>query len=307
MPDEADLLKAIECDPADALVWLALADCLEENGEDERAELVRLREWCRFADLDDPHRPEKEQRLGTLLRGGVKPSVPTHTVTIEEKISLTVALIPPGTFWMGSAPDDPGSQSDEFPRHKVTLTKPFWIGVTSVTRAQWQAVNQPQSGAGPNPAYPVQNTWWSEANKFCKRLGKITGGTFRLPSEAEWEYACRSGIRSSVYLGDLSMIDEAAWHGENSNDHTHAVGKKTPNAWGLYDMLGNIWDWCADGERVYKDTPVTDPLGPDGPRRVVKGGAWRSSSSRCRASARFAEEPRRRADDQGLRVVLDWE
>jgi uncharacterized protein (TIGR02996 family) len=304
MPSEADLLTAIEREPGDELAWLALADCLEENGQDDRAELVRLREWLRFADLKDPQRPEKEARLGQLLLAGVKPSVPLRTIELPNKLSLTLALIPPGGFWMGG--DRSAMNNDERPRHKVTLTEPFYIGVTSVTRAQWWAL-QDRKSAGPKPSYPVDSVLWAECNKFCKALGKKVGGTFRLPTEAEWEYACRAGTVGGVYLGDpRATLAKAAWYDDNSRNHPHRVGTRKPNAWGLYDMLGNIWDWCADGKRVYTRAAVTDPVGPDGPRRMVKGGAWRSAASRCTASARYAEDAKRETDDQGFRLVMDW-
>jgi formylglycine-generating enzyme required for sulfatase activity len=181
------------------------------------------------------------------------------------------------------------------------------MALTPVTFGQWWAVTEPQSELGPRPLHPYQAVLWGEAGKFARQLGQITGGSFRLPSEAEWEYACRAGSSGPVYLGDAEgALDGAAWSMQNSRGRTHAVMKKAPNAWGLFDVLGNVWEWCSDGQRAYTAEDVTDPLGPNGPRRIVKGGCWASSPGRCRAGARYAEEARRRAEDQGFRVVMDW-
>src|SRR4051794_20150478 len=137
MAAESDLLRAIECDPADDLAWLALADCLEEAGQTDRAELVRLREWLRSAGVADPERAANERRLGELLAAGVRPAVPLRKVSLSPQVTLTLALIPPGSFWMGSTAGEAGCQNDECPRHRVRLSRPFWIGVTPVTNAQW--------------------------------------------------------------------------------------------------------------------------------------------------------------------------
>src|SRR4051794_5625941 len=206
MAAESDLLRAIECDPADDLAWLALADCLEEAGETDRAELVRLREWLRFADVADPRRGANERRLGELLVADIRPSVPVRTLALSGQVTLTLALIPPGSFWMGSTAGEDGCQKDELPRHKVRLSEPFWIGTTSVTNAQWRAVMEPQSAAGPRPSHPVQSVLWAECGKFCKTLSKRTDESFRLPTEAEWEYACRAGTCGGVYLGEFDTL-----------------------------------------------------------------------------------------------------
>jgi uncharacterized protein (TIGR02996 family) len=303
---ESDLLRAIEADPADDLAWLALADCLEEAGETDRAEVVRLREWLRFADVTDPERGANERRLGELLLDGVLPAVPTRTLELSPRVAMTLALIPPGSFWMGSTSGEAGCQSDECPRHRVRISKPFWIGVTPVTNVQWRAVLEPQSAAGPRPSHPVQSVLWGECTKFHRALGKLTGESFRLPTEAEWEHACRAGTSEGVYLGDFSKVDLVSWNLDNSRGRVQMVMKKPPNAWGLYDVLGNVWEWCADGKRAYTAARVTDPVGPNGARRVVKGGAWRSGTGRCRAGARYAEGTTHRTDDQGFRVVMDW-
>jgi formylglycine-generating enzyme required for sulfatase activity len=153
--------------------------------------------------------------------------------------------------------------------------------------------------------HPAQSVLLPNCVKYCKALGKLVDGEFRLPSEAEWENACRAGTCGGVYLGE-DEVDRASWHADNSNGHTHPVAEKKPNAWDLYDMLGNVWDWCSDGDQASDGDP-TDPVGPNKGRRIVKGGAWRSAVGRCRAPTRYAEESRRRTDDQGFRVVMVWQ
>jgi len=201
---------------------------------------------------------------------------------------LRFVRIPAGTFMMGS----PENEDERFSRetqHKVTLTRPFEMMVTPVTQALWQAVmgNNPSRFKGPD--LPVENVSWDDAQEFIQKLNQMLGtDSLRLPTEAEWEYACRAGTTGARY-GELG---EVAWYYDNSDQKTHPVGQKAPNAWGLYDMLGNVWEWCQDWHGSYPSGPVTDPTGPSaGSFRVDRGGSWRNYARGVRAALRGINLP----------------
>jgi uncharacterized protein (TIGR02996 family) len=308
MPTESDLLRAIESDPGDDLAWLALADYLEETGEAERAELVRLREWLRTEPVPSRERSRREKRLAELLIKGVRPSVPVRQIDLDKGVTLPLVLIPAGTFWMGSPAREKGRWADEGPRHEVRISKPFWLGRTPVTQAQHQRVMKPEGRAKPKASAnkPACNVGWRAAQDCCSRLSERVGGLFRLPSEAEWEYACRAGTTTSTYLGNGE--DKAAlagWYVDNAGRRLHAVGEKVPNAWGLSDMLGNVWNWCADGRRDFTKAPSADPVGPDR-NRGIKGASWKSMGFRVRCAARFPYQEDYAFDDLGFRVLMEW-
>jgi formylglycine-generating enzyme required for sulfatase activity len=195
------------------------------------------------------------------------------TVDLGGGVTMKLVLIRPGKFMMGDGKD----------RHEVTLSKPFYMGVTEVTQAQYEAV----MGASPShfkgATNPVEMVYWNDAAEFCKKLSGKTRQTFRLPTEAEWEYACRAGTQTAFSFGDdPSVLGDHAWGGRNSAKTTHPVGQKKPNAWGLYDMHGNIWEWCADWHGDYPKDPVTDPSGPaTGRYRVLRGGSWSYVDADC--------------------------
>jgi formylglycine-generating enzyme required for sulfatase activity len=177
-------------------------------------------------------------------------------------------------------------QRDERPQHDVTAPG-FYIGKYQITQAQWKAVmgNNPSHFKG-DPALPVENISWNDANLYCRELAKMTGKAYSLPSEAEWEYACRAGSTGD-YADDL---DATAWYSGNSGGKTHPVGQKQPNAFGLYDMHGNVWEWCGD---VWHFS-----------RRVVRGGSWYSSGDVYRSAVRDHEPPAARGNHIGFRVVV---
>jgi uncharacterized protein (TIGR02996 family) len=307
MHTEADLLAAIEADPADDLAWLALADCLEEHGQDVRAELVRLREWLRHAPLEHRQRGKQEKRLAGLLEGGVRPSVPTRLVRLGKGVRLPMTLLPPGAFWMGSPDHEKRRWNDEGPRHRVVLTRPFYISTTSVTAAQWRAAARSPHDKGTGDDHPVTNVSWDDAQAWCARLSRKTERTFRLPTEAEWEYACRAATTKPYYLGrSKKVLDRCCWSDDNAGGRTQPVAMRTPNAWGLHDMLGNVWNWCDDGYRKFTAKEVRDPRGTDEGRHGVRGGSWRSAWFRCRCAARYPYENDFRLDDLGIRVVMEW-
>jgi formylglycine-generating enzyme required for sulfatase activity len=198
-------------------------------------------------------------------------------------VSLEMILIPGGMFRMGS-PEGKGYDIER-PEHVVGMGY-FYIGKYPITQAQWEAVmgGNPSRFRG-NRNLPVENVSWSDAKKFCEKVSRMTGREYRLPSEAEWEYACRAGT-----TGDhAGKLDEMAWYGKNSGEKTHPVGKKLPNAYGLYDMHGNVWEWCEDiWHGDYKAAPIDGAWlsGGDSSLRIQRGGCWADSETSCRSANR---------------------
>jgi len=214
--------------------------------------------------------------------------------------------IPEGSFIMGSTDSD-----NEKPQHQVTLTA-FHIGKYPVTQELFSAVmgNNP-SNFKKGGKYPVENVSWDDAQAFCRRLSKITERTYRLPSEAQWEYAARAGTQTRYYFGDNeNQLKEYAWYEANSNSQTHPVGQKKPNQWGLYDMLGNVWEWCEDDYHSnYNGAPSDGRAWIDNynrsqsPYRIVHGGSWVSSSPFFCCAYRNYYNPAGRYSYNGFRVV----
>jgi formylglycine-generating enzyme required for sulfatase activity len=193
--------------------------------------------------------------------------------------------IPPGRFLMGSPKDEDERRDVEGPQHEVTLTRGFWLGETPCTQALWEAVRGENPSRFKGARRPVENVSWDDCAGFFERLNsRAPDLDLRLPTEAEWEYACRAGTTSSRYDEDLDAI---AWYDKNSRNETHEVGGKRPNEWGLHDMLGNVWECCADGLREYTAGPATDPVGPAGPWRVCRGGSWYDLARYARAAYRL--------------------
>ena len=192
---------------------------------------------------------------------------------------MKLVLIPPGEFDMGSPDSDISASYREKPQHRVRITRPFYLGKYPVTQPQWEAVMGSNPSNVKGPKNPVETVSWDLCQLFLKKLNaKIAGhgGTFVLPTEAQWEYACRAGTTTKFYCGDdEALLTEYAWYKANGGDKTHPVGEKMPNPWGLYDMSGNVWQWCQDwyDERYYANSPTDDPAGPSGGlARVDRGG-----------------------------------
>ena len=232
----------------------------------------------------------------------------------KPEVDIDFAYIPPGEFMMGIALIEKDYyRTGEIPQHRVRISKGFHIGVTEVTQAQWKAV------MGTNPSYfkgddlPVERVSWYDAVQFCERLTRIKGKRCRLPTEAEWEYACRAGSQTRFYFGDdLCNLDEYAWRFHNSNWRTHPVGQKKPNAFRLYDMHGNVKEWCSDwyyDDDYYRKAPLADPAGPDrGMFRVLRGGSWSDGSPGsyfCRCDTHGRTYPDMRINNTGFRVVME--
>jgi len=223
-------------------------------------------------------------------------------------VTLVLTLIPAGKFTMGSPHSERGRRGNEGPQHEVTISNPFYMGVTEVTQAQYQAIMGANPSDSKGATNPVERVSWDDAMGFCKKLSEKTRQAVRLPTEAEWEYACRAGTRTAYSFGDSdTALGDYAWHHGNSGYTTHPVGLKRPNAWGLYDMHGNVWQWCADWYEDYPKGAVTDPQGPaSGSQRVLRGGSWHDGTGHCRAAYRFTsyDLPGSRGSGVGFRVVV---
>jgi formylglycine-generating enzyme required for sulfatase activity len=216
----------------------------------------------------------------------------------EPVTGMEFVWIPAGEFMMGSS----GGEANEQPIHKVHLDG-FWMGKYEVTQGQWKALmydNPAKFKNGDN--YPVEQINWGDTLDFIVELNKRSKDHFRLPTEAEWEYACRAGTPGQRY-GELRDI---AWFNENSKGHTHPVGQKKPNAWGLHDMLGNVWEWCQDwyAENYYATSPLENPGGPSSSFfRAFRGGSWQGIPQRIRSACRFGGGPSSRVDILGFRLA----
>ncbi len=210
------------------------------------------------------------------------------TISLGKNVAMKLVLIRGGKFMMGNPAVETGSAG---PQHEVKITKPFYMGATVVTEAQWVAVMGMKGRAtSEDPNDPVNNVSWDKSMEFCKKVSQMTGKLFRLPTEAEWEYACRAGTKTAYSFGDdVTDLGDYAWFKDNSDGKTHAVGLKKPNPWGLYDMHGLIWEWCYDwyDEGYYAHASKTDPTGPaSGTKRVVRGNSRNFPAVRCRSYAR---------------------
>ena len=222
-------------------------------------------------------------------------------VTVGQ-IALTLVKVPAGTFTMGTDATELKCLEVSRPVHPVTLTQAFWLGAVPVTQGQWQAImgNNPSRFAQAGPDAPVEQVSWDEAQRFIARLNEAqTHWTFRLPTEAEWEYACRAGSQAESY----GPADKIAWHSLTSAKTTHPVGQLKPNGFGLYDMLGNVCQWCQDWVGAYSASPASDPQGPaEGKYRVYRGSGWNLPASYARAAIRGTMGQADRFRNLGLRL-----
>ena len=217
-------------------------------------------------------------------------------------------LIQPGSFIMGS-PEDENYRWDDETQHKVTITKPFYMQSTSVTQEQWQSVMESNPSYFKGENLPVEQISWNDVQEFIQRLNQRDEGVYRLPTEAEWEYCCRAGSQSAFYFGDNEAeLDDYAWYEKNSNGQTHPVGQKKPNAWGLYDMHGNVYEWCQNWYDDYPSKVVCDPQGPPkGVYRVYRGGGWYLEARYARSAFRNGYSPDFRYSALGFRLVKEVE
>lgn len=220
-------------------------------------------------------------------------------------VTMSFVLIEAGSFVMGSDPNF--SDGDETPAHRVTLTQPFYLGECEVTQEQWVAV----MGANPSKfrgaRNPVENVSWTDCQRFLTKLSRQAGRDVRLPTEAQWEYACRAGTTTRWYFGDdEAALPRYAWCGSNAKGTTHSVATRPANPWGLHDLYGNVWEWCADWyARHYFPDDAIDPTGPaTGDARVLRGGAWGDSAEQIRSGYRNSMGPGEHNAGAGFRCVL---
>jgi formylglycine-generating enzyme required for sulfatase activity len=262
------------------------------------------------------HTAEDVGRLkGKMLFGKVEKAIEkaggplpkTITLDFGTGVTMKLVLIPAGKFIMGSPDSEKDHNASEGPQHEVTISRPFYIGVTEVTQAQYEAVTGKNPSKFKGPDNPVETVSWDDAMAFCKALSGRTGKAVRLPTEAEWEYACRAGTKTAFYFGgDAGKLGEYAWFNQNSGSKTHPVGLKKPNAFGLYDMHGNVLEWCSDRYGPYADAKSTDPTGPtSGTDRVPRGGCWIYDPLGSRSATRFKKPQDCRFERLGVRVAVD--
>jgi len=224
-----------------------------------------------------------------------------------DMLGMKFIHILPGSFLMGYTPYNPERGSHEF-RHQVTLTKEYYLQATPVTQDQWQAImeSNPSSFEDNGGDSPVETVSWEDVQEFIEKLNQRDGAfKYRLPSEAEWEYAAKAGRDTRFCYGDnYSKLKKYAWYKDNSGLKTHPVSLKNPNSWDLYDMHGNVWEWCQDWHDRYPSGSATDPLGPDsGSNRIIRGGSWGSDIWFCNSTDRFGRPPDFMAYNLGFRLA----
>ena len=245
--------------------------------------------------------------VGVVLGGGGGSALGGAQTIKVGSVEFKMLPVSGGTFQMGSPESDTDADDDERPQHSVTLSD-FYMGETEVTQALWLEV------MGSNPSEftgdlqrPVEMVSWDDCQEFITKLNEKTGKTFRLPTEAEWEYAARGGSKSRGYkYAGSNDLDKVGWYEDNSSETTHPVKQKQANELGLYDMTGNVWEWCADRFGDYGSSAQTNPAGAStGSYRVYRGGSWYSNARYCRVATRYWPEPSKRYGNLGLRLVME--
>jgi uncharacterized protein (TIGR02996 family) len=324
------LLEALRRDPEDSTGWLALADCLEEEGEEGQAELLRLtRRLPSLRKGQDRH--PVEDRILALIASGVEPCVPEFV----NSLGMRFVYIPPGRFRMGSMAREQRRMVDE-KLHTVHFSHGFWMGRFPVTQNEYQAItrSRPSHFTRRRIAdrdietgnFPVESVSWIDAVTCCGRLNQRkaeqqAGRMYRLATEAEWEYACRAGIsnRYPFHVGESLEQHQANFacchpYPPDYREEIVPLGRPCPvgcyrpNAWGLYDMHGNVDEWCQDWyhEGYYYESPPRDPVGPFvGDSRILRGGSWRGQGEDCRAAVRIGYNPEGRFSHVGFRLVCE--
>ncbi len=229
-----------------------------------------------------------------------------ETIDLGGGVTMEFVLIRAGSFTMGS--DENTGDGDESPQHEVTITRPFYLGKFEVTQEQWVALMGSNPSGFKGAKRPVDSVSWNDCQRFLARLHEKTGRKFALPSEAQWEYACRAGTHTTWSFGnDAAVAGDYGWLGVNSGGTTHAVGTRKPNAWGLYDMHGNVWEWCADwyAKHGYPTGRVADPTGPaTSEGRILRGGGWGEDPLNARCAGRNCDGPDGAHNGIGFRCVL---
>jgi formylglycine-generating enzyme required for sulfatase activity len=249
-----------------------------------------------------PENLEEKQKPGEVVKEKPSETVEASSETLTNSIGMKFKLIPAGSFLMGSPESEKDREKDEI-LHKVTLTKPYYLGVYEVTQEQYEKVMGSNPSEFKGAKRPVEMVSWNDAQEFCRKLSQLEKNmTYRLPSEAEWEYAARAGTKTLYYWGD-SFDARYAWCGDSVRE-TQEVGTLRPNAWGLYDMSGNVFEWCEDRCGTYSAGDQVDPLDASIVRyRVVRGGDWDGVPRICRSAFRGKNASVDCLNSIGFRVV----
>ena len=251
--------------------------------------------------------------IGILISVFINISVFTNDKTsniiipVKGGVSIEMVKVEAGSFDMGATPEMKNPYSDEKPVHRVKLTNGYYIGKYEVTQALWKAVMGSNPSMFKGDSLPVENVSWKDCQNFVSKLNSMTRRKFRLPTEAEWEYAARGGNMSRGYkYSGSNTLGEVAWcYDSKSGYKTHTVGTKQPNELGIYDMSGNVWEWCQDWYDQYSESSQNNPTGAaSGAERVCRGGAWGSLAVSCRSSERDRCTPTYSCDNLGLRLIL---
>lgn len=270
----------------------------------------------------DPNaqKPEEKKETTTLPPTPVAVEGEVYTVSLPAKngmdeLSFDMILVKSGRFLMGATPEQPMADDDEKPAHIVLISKDYYIGETEVTQEVWEYVMGGNPSVIKGPKYPAESMSWEEAGRFCERLSALTGQTFRLPTEAEWEYAARGGhkyVKPEIYAGGFDP-NSVGWNLNNSRANLNEVKGKAPNELGIYDMSGNVFEYCQDTKDKYPDKQVTDPLVIKDPtqNKVRRGGSCKNPPDQTRVSFRRRVGYDKKSgthpgsDDTGLRVVME--
>ena len=310
MKEEMDsIIKTARLESAQAQFKVLMQDASTAPADTDAAKALAAR-WADYVKnySDTGHEIEKARQGVTYFTNWTPgPKLgDVRVIDLGRGVKLEMVYIRGGTFQMGSPESEQPRGNDEGPVHPVELDG-FWMGKFEVTQEQYQQIT------GKNPSHfkdaknPVEQVSWNDAKAFCDTLSQKTGQAFRLPTEAEWEYACRAGSQTAYSFGDSeSQLGDYAWYDRNSGRRTHPVGGKRPNAWGLYDMHGNVYEWCGDwyDSDYYKNSPRKNPTGPSsGSSRVNRGGSWISSPWGCRSAFRYRGTPGITFNYLGFRVA----
>ncbi|MDO4568897.1 MAG: formylglycine-generating enzyme family protein [Planctomycetia bacterium] len=315
-------------DPSEEFVFLLKGERryripLENLSEEDKKYVSdgRMRKLAEFGLVDVTNETPKDVRPQEVASPPVSDgrSAGERMVRTIWGVEYAFRWCPAGSFMMGSPPG--GGQPSENPQHLVTLTKGFWMLETEVTQAMWERV------MGSNPSHfkrsnlPVESVNWLDCTRFCEKISELSGLKIQLPTEAQWEYACRAGTTTAFSFGNTLFGGKANCDGNSPDDansldstkiiinikRTTPVGSYSPNAWGLYDMHGNVWEWCSDwyGSGYYATSPTSDPNGPEsGSQRVFRGGSWGNSAEFCRSALRRCDDPTYSCDHVGFRLIF---
>jgi formylglycine-generating enzyme required for sulfatase activity len=298
------LLQAAKKDGL-TILWVAVGASLYKDTDIAVYQAVNnpakpLNSLRRKADVD-----AELVKIAEKIKEAATQPITRGDTAFTNSIGMEFVLIPAGTFLMGSPDSYTEANDNEKPVHQVTISQAFYLGKYPVTQAQWEAImgDDNPSQFKHDPTRPVERVSWHGALAFLRELTEREGGgDYRLPTEAQWEYACRAGTKTPRYHPDCNAI---AWYDGNSNGYSQPVGQKLPNAWGLHDMLGNVYEWCLDGRRQYTAAAAVDPIGPTdaGANHVIRGGSWDHSARFVRAALRDWYPPDTRSNSLGFRCA----